>query len=176
MATKEGSSYEGSILIDLSPIKDQLIDLAPGATKGMRAEQEGMPDVIKEMGDSTKEQREKANIPEHVYQRFLTQTADLATLREYEAKLAKALEVVTETRAKKENDREDDVGILAKAVRETASRLKNPAVAAPFEKTIKYNSQIAIKAVATRKKNAEAKQQGGAGGDKGAQQGQPATP
>ena len=170
MATKEGSSYEGPVVIDLSPVKSQLVDLSPGAMKGMRAEQPGMPDVLKELGDSTQDQREDANIPEHVYQRILAQTADLATFRDYEAKLAKALEVVTETRTKIENDREDDIGILAKAARDTADRQKSAVAAAPFEKTIKYNSQIADKAVATRKKNAEAKQGAGQAPSQGAGQ------
>ena len=172
MATKTGSSYEGPVLIDLTPVKAQLVDLAPGAMRGMRAEQEGMPEVIQELGDCTQAQREAATVPEHVYQRVLSRTADLATIRDYEVKLAKALEVVTETRAKMENDREDDVAILAKAARETADKQRSMAVAAPFEKTIKYNGQSAEKAVATRKKNAEMKQQGGAD----ANNGQSATP
>lgn len=157
MATSEGTTYDGPIVIDLSEVKDKLIDLAPGAMKGMRGEQPGMQDVLKELTDSTKAQRETANFAEHIFQRILTRTTDLTKMREYEAKLAKALEVCTETRTKMENDREDDIGILAKNAKETAEKQRQPAIAAPFEKIIKYNGQIAEKAAQTRKKNAEAK-------------------
>ena len=79
-------------------------------------------------------------------------------------------QVVTETRAKKENDREDDVSVLAKAAKESAEKQKSPAVGAPFEKTIKYNGQLAAKALASRKKNAEAKQGAGQAPAQGAGQ------
>jgi hypothetical protein len=157
MATVEGTKYTGPSIVDMSDVKDDLYDLAPGARTGMRAEQEGMPGVVEELSHVTAEQRKAANIPEHVYQEFVDHTAKVEKLRKHEATLEKALEVCTETRAIKENDREDCVSTMAKAAREAASRKKTPAIAAPFEKLIKYHSQIADKAVQTRKKNAEAK-------------------
>ena len=96
-------------------------------------------------------------MPANVYDRFVQRTALLAQLRDHELELTKALEIITETRAKTENDREDDIAIIARAANDAARRKKDPSVAAPFEKTIAYNGQIAEKAAQTRRKNAETK-------------------
>lgn len=157
MATIDGPKYAGSLTIDLTDVKDHLVDLAPGATKGARAEQEGMEDVIKELAEAVPSHGDAADVPPQAYQRFVARTALLAQLRAHELGLEKLLEIIRETRTKTENDREDDVSVIAKAVQGTAGRKKDPGLAAPFEKTIRYNSQIAEKGAQTRRKNAEAK-------------------
>jgi hypothetical protein len=175
MATVQGAEYSGPTIIDLSNVKSVLVDLAAGAMKGMRTEQEGLPLVLKELGESTAKQRQVANIPEHVYQRIIDATVTVKDLRDHVATLTKALEVCKETLVKKVNDREDDLGMVAKAAKETAEKMRAPAIAAPFEQTIKYNGQIAEKAVKTRRKNAEAKaaaeQQGEPGEEPGEEPG-----
>jgi hypothetical protein len=47
---------------------------------------------------------------------------------------------------------EDDISIIVKAAQDTARRMKDPGIAAPFEETIQYNGQIAEKATQTRRK------------------------
>lgn len=157
MATIDGPKYTGSLTVDLASVQDKLIDLAPGAMKGIRAEQEGIDDVKKELAESMPGHADAADIPPQAYQRFLERTALLSQLREKERELLKLVEIVQETRAKTENDREDDISVIAKAAQKAAERKKDPGVAAPFEATIRYNSQIAEKALNTRRKNAEAK-------------------
>jgi hypothetical protein len=157
MATIDGPKYTGALTVDLSNVASKLIDLAPGAMKGIRGEQEGIDNVKKELAESMSAHAEAADIPAHVYQRFLERTALLEQLREKERELRKLVEILEETRAKTENDREDDISIIAKAAQSAADRRKDPGVAAPFEATIRYNSQIADKALQTRRKNAEAK-------------------
>ena len=71
--------------------------------------------------------------------------------------MVKGLEICRESRAKLENDQEDDISVIAKVVQDTAHWKKDPGIAAPFAETIRYNGQIADKAVHTRNKNAEAK-------------------
>lgn len=166
MATIDGPKYAGPLTIDLTDVKDHLVDLPPGATKGVRAEQPGIGDVLEELAKAIPTHGDAADIPPQAYQRVVAQTTLLAALRAHEMKLEKLLEICRETRAKTENDREDDLGVIAKAVQTTAARKKQPGIAAPFEKTIRYNSQIAEKAAQTRRKNAEAKSgEGGDGGD-----------
>jgi hypothetical protein len=157
MATIDGPKYTGALTIDLSDVKDDLVDLAPGAMKGIRAEQDGLDKVKVELAQSMPAHGDAADIPPQAYQRFLKRTALLAQLRTHEIELEKALEICKETRAKTENDREDDISIIAQAAQKAAERQKDPGVAAPFEETIRYNSQIADKGAQTRKKNAEAK-------------------
>jgi hypothetical protein len=157
MATVDGPKYTGPLSIDLSDVKDNLVDLPPGVMKGIRTEKDGIDKVIAELAAAMPAHGDAAEIPAVVYQRFLKRNALLAQLRAHEIDLEKALEVVRETRAKTENDREDDISVLAKAPQDAARRAKDPGIAAPFEETIKYNGQIAEKAAHTRKKNAEVK-------------------
>lgn len=157
MATVNGTKYAGPLVVDVSPVKDDLVDLAQGEMRGMRAEQEGLDEVLTELSTAVPAHGDDLNVPPQAYKRVLDRTALLATLRAKEIDLEKLLEVVRETRAKTENDREDDIALIAQAAQKAADKKKDQSLAAPFAKTIKYNSQIADKAAHTRKKNEEAK-------------------
>src|SRR5262245_36700418 len=113
MATVIGPKYTGSILIDLSNVKDKLVDLSPGALMGVRYEKEGIEDVLMELAVAIPTCGAEAEIHPAAYQRILEATADIQKLREHEYSLEKALEVVRETRAMKENNREDDISAIA---------------------------------------------------------------
>jgi len=103
MATVDGPKYAGPFIIDLSDVKDDLVDLPPGAMKGLRAEQEGIDRVIAELEKSMPVHGNAAEIPPQIYQRFLERTARLERLRTHELELEKALEVCRESRAKTAN-------------------------------------------------------------------------
>jgi len=169
MAIIDGPKYMGPLTVDLSNVKDDLVDLAPGAMQGARAEQPGIDKVIAELAQAIPAHGDAAGIPPQVYQRFVKRTDLLARLRTHENTLEKLLEVCRETRSKTANDREDDISIMARAAQDTARRAKDPGLAAPFQETIKYNTQIADKAVQTRQKNAETKAGKNPGGDGGSQ-------
>ena len=164
MATVDGPKYMGPLIFDLTNVKDMLVDLAPGAMRGIRTEKPGFDKVAVELATAVPNNGDKANIPPQVYQHFVGATADIALLRAHETALEKALEICRESLAKKVNDREDDISIMATAAQDTARRKKDPGIAAPFEVTINYNSQIADKAVQTKKKNAEAEKEAEAKG------------
>jgi len=83
-------------------------------------------------------------------------TADLKDLRALKGIINKLAEVVEETEANIEDEREADIAIVAKGAQTTVQH-KDPNVAALFEEVLRYYSQIADKGVATRRKNAEAK-------------------
>lgn len=157
MGIVTGTTYSGLKKLDLTDVEDDLRDLPPGATKGMRAEQEGMVGVVDELARSVPLLGEKAGIPPKVYQRFVHATEVIGKLRTHEADLEKALEVVRESRAKSEHDRENDISMVVDSVKSTGHRTGDRALLAAFEKTIKYNAQTAEKAAKTRRKNEEAK-------------------
>ena len=52
---------------------------------------------------------------------------------------------------------DDQQDPIVDAVRSTAKRTRNPAIVAPFEKSIRYTQQAADKAVRTRKLKAASK-------------------
>jgi hypothetical protein len=157
MANIDGPKYTGPVTFDLTDVQPDLVDVPPGGLKGARSEQEGMDKVVEELAQAVPGSGDAADVPPQAYQRFTYRTILLSKLRAHEIALAKALEVCMETRVKTENDREDDVSVIVKAVQGAAARKKDPGIAAPFEATIKYNGQIAEKAAHTRRKNAEAK-------------------
>lgn len=169
MATVNGPKYAGPLVIDLSDVKNELVDLPPGARRGLRSEKTDIDKVIAELAQSMPTNGEKANISPVVYQRFVKDTADIVLLRKHKVELSKMLEVCDETLSKKLNNREDDISTMAKAAQDAARRGKDPGIAAPFEQTIQYNAQIADKAAQTRKKNAEAEAEQGAAGQSGGQ-------
>jgi hypothetical protein len=157
MANIDGPKYTGDLVIDLTDVKEALVDLPPKALQGARAEKEGLAGVLGELAVAIPNHGNDAEIHPAVYQRILADTTLIAKLRGYEATLEKLLEVCRETRGMKENNREDDISAIADKVEEKADRGKKPGLRAPFEKTLRYRSQLADKAADTRKKNEQAK-------------------
>jgi hypothetical protein len=153
MPTVNGQPYTGPIIIDLSDVKPELIDLAQGAMSRLRQEQEGIKGVLTELQQNVPAHGDEAGIAPAVYQRIVDATASIERLSVHEIELEKALEVVRETKAKKMHDRENDIGAIARTVKQTASDQSKPEIAAPFQHTTTYASQVAEKALHTRKKN-----------------------
>lgn len=154
MATVDGKPYPGPYVFNLENVRENLIDLNPGALKGLRAEQEGLPGVLEELARSVPARGEEAGISLKVHTRIVESTATIGTLAVHERDLAKALEVVRETRRKLEHDREHDIGLIVDVVTSTAQRTGDTALLAAFEQTITYKRQTAIKGVQTRRRNA----------------------
>ena len=158
MATIDGPKYTGKIVIDLSDVQDELVNLAPGALKGARAEKEGIDKVLAELAMAMPTAGAVAEVHPAIYQRVLDETAAIEKLRKHEIDLEAALEACRETRGKKENNREDDLSRIANQVEEKAARGRNTDLLADFEETLKYKSLFADKAAKTRRKNEEAKE------------------
>ena len=159
MATVTGKPYPGPFQIDLTDVKDDLIDLPDGAMKGLRAEQAGMDEVVKELARVMKDYGEEAGISPKVYAQFVEGTAKIDKLWDRELELEKAYEVTKETRAKKEHDRENHISMMVDSVKSTVKRTGDKSLLATFEKLIRYNAQIAEKAAQTRRENAEAREE-----------------
>lgn len=149
--------WPGPFQYSLDDVKDELVDLPEGAMQGLRSEQGGIDDVAIELEQSIPAAGDAAGISPKVHQRFKARTATIEKLRKHEAELAKALEVVRETLAKAEHDRENDVSLIVDAVKSNAQRMGDQSLLAAFQKTIQYNAQIAVKAAKTRKRNAATK-------------------
>lgn len=152
MARIEGPAYTGSLTVDLTDVKDDLVDLAPNALKGARGPQPGHSEVLDELTHAMPAHGETAEIHPSIYQRVVHGTGAIERLRAKENALSKLLEVVRESRGRLENNVEDDISAIGAQAEDKGTRGKEPDLLAHFEKTIKYRSQIADKAAATRKK------------------------
>lgn len=155
MARIQGPAYTGQLTSDLSDVKEILVDIPPGGLKGARGEQSGIADALGELAHAMPTYGDDAEIHPALYTRVVEATTNIEKLRAKEMLLEKQLEVVRETRTQWVNNREDDIAVIGAKAEETAYRQKKPELLAHFEKTIQYRSQIADKAIATRKKNQE---------------------
>jgi hypothetical protein len=149
--------YAGPLKFDVTPVATILYDLPPGALRGMRREQAGMSDVSAELSDAMPTLGTAAGVPEDAYKRFLESGDKVEQVRRYRLALEKIAEVLAESEALYENQREHALSQIVDAVKSTAKRNKNEGIRAPFEKSIRYTQQAAEKAVKTRKKNAAEK-------------------
>src|SRR5690606_24220892 len=114
--------------------------------------QPGIDEVIHELETELPRRGAEAGIPDSVYKRFCQYTSHLEKIRAVKAPLEKLLEVVKESEIRYEHERENTISQMADAVRSTAKRQSNPGILAPFEKLLRYNSQLAEKAVKSRRK------------------------
>jgi hypothetical protein len=154
MSNDVGQAYTGPLSFDLTPVASLLVDLPPGTLRGMRRQQPGIADVISELAEAVAGSGAEAGIPADAYKRFLDSTDKINRVRQQGALLLKMAEIITETEASYEHQREQAISQMVDSVRSTAKRNKNKAVLAPFERSIRYTQQAAEKAVKTRRKNA----------------------
>jgi hypothetical protein len=164
MSNIDGPKYAGPTAVDVTALKDKLVDLPPNALKGARGPKEGIAEVLDELSKAVPNHGDEAEVHPAVYQRIVDSTADIGALSQKKLELLKLLEVVSETLTKLENNREEDISTLATSVETKSDKDKNPALKAHFEKTIAYKAQYAMKAADTRRKNEEAAKAAGGGG------------
>ena len=123
--------------------------------RGLRREQPGLDNVIAELQAGVPVLGAKAAISADVYSNFEKTHALILKIRAARVLVDKAAEVLAESEAYYEDQRESDITLMVTAVR-TSARVKDESILASFEKTLAYNAQSAMKAVKTRQKNAKA--------------------
>lgn len=154
MSNVPGEPYSGPHTIDLNHLRGMLFDVVQGGISRLRREKPGLLAVIQELNASFPTYGSSAGIAKDVYARFLLYTDNITRIRAVRGTVEKVLEVLKESEAKYEHERENTMSQMADAVRSTAKRESNPGLLAPFERLLRYNSQIADKAAKTRRKNA----------------------
>jgi hypothetical protein len=145
--------YTGPQTIDLTEIVPLLVDLAPGALRGLRREQPGMALVVSELAAGVPVLGAKAGVSSDVYENFKKTHELILKIRAARLLVDKLAEVLLESEGYYEDQRESDITLIATAVR-TSARRRDESIRAAFEKTLTYNAQVAVKGVKTRRKNA----------------------
>ena len=164
----------GQFEFDGSEFADYAVDLPPGACQGMLTTRDGFADVCKEIGDNHAQWGGKAGIADQEMAELTLTNERIARIDAFLPALAKAVEVLTETRYMLDDKRQRIVMDAAQSIDRRAKNL--PELVAKYEKTREYRSSIAKKGLKTKQKNAEQKNAGD-----GVNQGQrqppaPATP
>lgn len=154
MSNVPNERYSGTFVVDLNHLRGILYDVARGAMRGLRREQPGMDGVVEELAAQISKKGAAAGISPDAYSRFLHCTDNIAKIRAVRGTIDKLSEVLKESEAMYEHERENAISQIADAIRSTAKRESNPGIMAPFEKLLRYNSQLADKALKARRKNA----------------------
>ena len=143
----------GQLTFDGSEFAAYAVDMPPGACKGMLVTRPGFFDVCKEITDNQSECGGKAGIADPEVDELAQTNERIARIDAFLPALAKAAEILTETRYVLDDKRQRMVMDAAQAV---DRRAKNaPELLAKYEKTREYRSVIAKKALKTKQQNAE---------------------
>ncbi|MDC0747514.1 hypothetical protein [Polyangium mundeleinium] len=149
--------YTGPALIDAQPIKDKLVDIKGGDLQGYKREKPGLLEVLVELASAIPSHGDAAGIHPNTYDQIVQTTEVLTHIRALKPAAAKLVEILNESEVYYEDLREGQIIRVAKNALDTAKLENKPGILASFEKTMKYRSQYAEKAAATRRKNEEAK-------------------
>ncbi|MRG92112.1 hypothetical protein [Polyangium spumosum] len=151
MAHVERTPYAGELEISATDAKDILFDLPDHATKALKHEKDGVDEAEAELAVALPKYAGVLGIAPEMMQRIEDSTKKITLLRSKRGRVRKLEEVLRESELLHEDEREALLSIIAETVKKTSARL-DPSVKAAFEKTLKYVSQTADKAAATRRK------------------------
>jgi hypothetical protein len=151
-------TYTGSHNLDLVPLQGKLYDIEEGGLQGFRTDQSGFPSVVLILAEAMPQYGAAAGVPQDVYDHFVMCNDAVGAIDARLVIALKQVEVLRESRAFYVDARQNDIGLMVDAMRSRAQRRKDPALLVPFEQVIKYNGQIGVKSVQTRRKNKQAKE------------------
>lgn len=144
----------GSLIVDARALAGVVVDLGPGERQGMRTEQRGYPEVVTEIVSNQRTHGEQAGITQTDIERLVELDRRIAQIDQYLPATQKLFELLTETRAASDDERQRLVSAFAQSVEARAKASRNSNLLAKYERTRAYRSAIANKGAKTRQKNA----------------------
>lgn len=144
--------YIGTGVINVTPIASELVQLKDGEMQGCQRQKPGVEEVQAELKLAMPVYGAMAGIHPNVYQDFEKKTDLLTQIRAAKLEVGQLYEALCESEVFYEDVTERDLIRMSKMVVDTAHHDNNPGLLAVFEKTLKYRSQYAEKAAATRRK------------------------
>lgn len=144
----------GSLLVDARELEGQLKDLSHGSLRGMRTTQKGYDEVITEIVSNHPLFGSQAGITDDDLRRLEELSELVEKLDRYLPAVKKLHELLRESRAFADDQRERLVCALAGTLEARAKLDRNEAILARYEKTRAYRSAPGVKAAATRRKKA----------------------
>jgi hypothetical protein len=142
----------GDLVIDASPLKEDLLTVPPGDLAGVRTEQDGYDDVEAEMVSNQEEFGAMAGIPDSDITELVGLTEKIKRIRIYRRALDKLAEIMWESERVHDNRRHQIISSSAGAVDKRSRREGYRVLLKKYEKTRSYRSAAAAKAVRTRQR------------------------
>lgn len=146
----------GDLMIDATDLSEVLVDLPPGARQGMRATQPGVDKVLAEIDANQAQFGERAGVTAYDLDSIRTNRELIARIDELLPASNKLSEILTETRAKLDDEVQRRVSAIATAVETRARASGDQELLGRYAGTREYRSAAAAKAVRTRRRNQEA--------------------
>jgi hypothetical protein len=132
-----------------------LVDLEPGARLRLRSSPPGIREAIDEIKANQIVNRGASVVPEQLYREILLVEERIAQIDAKLPAVHKLGEMMEETRAVLDDQRERLVGAVASITDAQAKAFGDNGILARYEKTRGYRSAIAVKAARTRRRNQE---------------------
>src|SRR5262245_37550529 len=146
MADEQKPVDIGTLLIDATPFADFIVDLPPGARQGLRCEQDGYGEAVAEVVSNQPVWGDQAGITTGDFTQLTLANERIAKIDALLPAARKMVEVLEETRALLDDQRQRQMSAIATAVEGRAKVQRKPELLAKYEKTRAYRSAIAIKA------------------------------
>jgi len=147
----------GALLIDARPLEDILLDFESGTTRGVTRAQPGFEEAVQEIVTNQPKIGVNIGILQSQVDELLALNEKIALIASYIPAVKKLLEMLTETQSLLDNRRHEIIRVIVKTVEAQAVAMKDESLLGKYERTRKYRSAPALKAVKTRKKKAAAK-------------------
>lgn len=150
---------ESALVIDCRHMAPFLVDLAPGERQGMRVTQDGYQEAVGEIVTNQPIMGSAAGIADDDVKAIQITDERIAAIDARLATARKLVEVLEETRATLDDERHRRVFEIAGLVDVRSKARRDTRLHAAYQKTRAYRSASALKAVRTRRKNAESAEQ-----------------
>lgn len=155
MGTKKKETEKNELAIDCRDLADKIVDLPPGGTVGLLTAQPNFPEVKSELLANQAAYGDKAGITTSDFESFKALSAIIDTIDARLPVARKIVELLEETRAAHEDERQRLVHLIATSVERRAKMQSGSELLAKYEKTCAYHSAKGVKAWKTRRRNAQ---------------------
>jgi len=153
MSSDPKNPRSSDLAIDATELSAIIVDLETGAMQGMRTAQDGLEETLEEILVNQSTDGARAGVSDSLIEELTGLGTSIASVDRFLPAARKLVELLTETRAKLEDDRYQIISAVANMVDRRATRAGNGDLLARYEKTRTYRSAIGVKAAKTREKN-----------------------
>lgn len=154
MANDPKQPLKGELSVDATEL-GFLVDLEPGARARLRTAQPGLHEAIGEIKANQIVHGGSSVVPEAMYSELMLVEGRIAQIDAKLPAASKLVEILVETRALLDDQRERLVSAVASITEAQAKAFGDNGILARYEKTRAYRSAIGVKAARTRQRNLE---------------------
>jgi hypothetical protein len=154
MANDPKQPLKGELSVDATELTF-LVDLEPGARARLRSAQPGIEEAIDEIQANQIVNGGSSVVPEATYRELVLVEERIAQIDAKLPAATKLVEILVETRALLDDQRERLVSAIASIAEAQAKAFGDNGILARYEKTRAYRSAVGVKAARTRQRNLE---------------------